>query len=213
MRSSTSVLLICALFASILVVSNGLEDYKYEDEPDCRDDCSALNGTSELEVESCYVNYMEYYNYKFVKSMVNFGKMSVYAGIWAIRYEKADTELYDRVFTRLLAQYNNPAILGNVKFDEFNQTATFIYRALRPYSVKRDKSSAVKYEYYPSLKCSVPCIYELHTWQTLFYLSVVIFALALITVILYSISLRSQYQSFKHRLGNLIPNTQTSQDT
>lgn len=116
--------------------------------------------------------------------------------------DKADLELYDRVFHRLLARYNDPNVLGNVRFDELNHTASFIYQALRPYSIRRDeKGASVKYEFYPVLKCSVPCNYELSTWQALFYLSIIIFALALVTVILYSISLRSQYESFKQRLG------------
>jgi hypothetical protein len=49
------------------------------------DDCfkGELN---DQDKNSCLKAYMEFYSYKLVKSMFNFAKTSVYAGLWASRY-------------------------------------------------------------------------------------------------------------------------------
>lgn len=43
-------------------------------------------GVSGDEKKECLDTYMKFYSFKLVKSMINFAKTSVYAGIWALRY-------------------------------------------------------------------------------------------------------------------------------
>jgi hypothetical protein len=106
------------------------------------------------------------------------------------------------VFTETLAKYNNPDILGSMSFDDLNKTAQFIYNELKYLTVKH-KPPLIKYESYPTLSCPTPCSYELMTWQTLFYLALTIFVLALATVLLYSVFLRKQYIQLKARSKTL----------
>lgn len=117
--------------------------------------------------------------------------------------EKPDLDLFERVFRKNLDSYNNQNILGTLKFDDLNKTANYIFNQLKSFTVKREKNQEVPYASYPSLKCPVPCTYELVTWQTLFGVSCAIFVLCLITISLYSIFLRKQYISLKNRLKNI----------
>ena len=91
-------------FCSILVLV--VSEYANEDEPRCRlalfsiyknqiyliinlnlnrDDCFSSQIT-EQEKNNCLKTYMEFYSYKLVRSMFNFAKTSVYAGLWVNRY-------------------------------------------------------------------------------------------------------------------------------
>ena len=67
--------------------------------------------------------------------------------------------------------------------------------AHRPYSIP--------YASIPSLQCPVLCSYDLSAWKTLFFISMSIFILALITISLYTIFLRKQYLSLKTRLKKI----------
>ena len=190
----------CFLLALIAVTTS---EYANEDEPDCRDDCySNQLSMNEEQKNTCLKQYMEFYSYKLVKSMFNFAKTSVYAGLWANRYESADELLFERVFNETLANYNKPEILGSLSFEDLAQTSQYIFDQLKYLTIKRNEV-IVKYESYPSLTCPTPCSYELVTWQTLFYLALTIFILALITVMLYSVFLRKQYISLKTRAKNI----------
>lgn len=110
--------------------------------------------------------------------------------------------LFEKVFMNTLSKYNDPEILGRLDFDTLNKTALYLYERLKIWTQKREPSNAIPYESYPSLKCPVPCTYEYVTWQTLFYISLIIFVLALFTVSFYSIFLRRQYVSLRNRLKN-----------
>lgn len=118
------------------------------------------------------------------------------------KQEKADETLFEKVFMTTLSKYNNTALLGNVNYEQLNKLSVYMLNSMKPYWSKKTKDNVLANEYYPSLTCSTPCNYEKQSWQTLFYLSLTIFILALTTVILYSVSLRSQYRSLKTRLEN-----------
>ncbi|CAF0705604.1 unnamed protein product [Brachionus calyciflorus] len=193
---------ITALSIGILILVNfSLGEYVSEDEPPCRDNCYRESLESSEKVE-CVKEYMEFYSYKMVKSVFNFAKIAVYAGLWNSRNEKPDPQLFERIFQETLQNYNDSSILGNVEYDLLNRTATQLYERLRQWTVKREKNNSVPYESYPILKCPVPCNYELLTWQTLFYVSLAIFVLALFSVLFYSVFLRKQYVSLRNRFKN-----------
>lgn len=78
-------------------------DYISADEPECRlnwinlaikivrliifvifrEDCLKLNETLQTE---CLNQMMQFYSYKYIKSVFNFGKSAIYAGLWATRF-------------------------------------------------------------------------------------------------------------------------------
>ena len=109
--------------------------------------------------------------------------------------------MFGNVSMDILKKYNNSKVLGNINFDEINSVVQAIHKSLEPYHTNA-KGVEIPYPY-PSLKCPTMCSYELFTWQTLFYVSIAIFVLALITVLLYAIFLRKQYRSLKDRLKNV----------
>ena len=111
--------------------------------------------------------------------------------------------LFKNVFQRNLEAYNNSEILGSLSFEDLTKTANYVYEQLEKFTLNKTEEEQVQYENYPSLKCPIPCTYELLTWQTLFGLSVAIFVLCMITISLYSIFLRKQYVSLKSRLKNI----------
>ena len=47
-----------------------------------RENCLALNDTMKFE---CLNQMIEFYTYKYLKGVFNFGKSAVYAGLWAKR--------------------------------------------------------------------------------------------------------------------------------
>ncbi|RNA11134.1 hypothetical protein BpHYR1_009948 [Brachionus plicatilis] len=193
---------VIALIVQLFVLISSqivLSEYVSEDDPPCVEDC---NSVPLSEKSKCIQAYAEFYNYRMVKSVFNFAKVSVYAGLWNSRYEKADPMLFERVFMNTLNQYNDPAILGKLSFETLNKTALYLYERLKVWTKKREPSNAIPFESYPSLKCPTPCIYDLVTWQSLFYISLVIFVLALFTVLFYSIFLRRQYVSLRNRFKN-----------
>lgn len=49
-----------------------------------REDCFALNETREK--EKCINDLMIFYSYKMIKSVFNYGKTAIYAGLWATRH-------------------------------------------------------------------------------------------------------------------------------
>jgi hypothetical protein len=119
-----------------------------------------------------------------------------------IKKEYSDDQLFEKVFNNILINYNNPEILGSLSFADLNQTAQYVFGQLK-YLTGKQKPMLVKYESYPTLSCPTPCSYELLTWQTLFYLALTIFVLALATVLLYSVFLRKQYIQLKARSKTL----------
>ena len=48
-----------------------------------RDDCLRGNTTDK---PKCYQQLIEFYSYKLVKSIFNYGKISIYAGLWVKRF-------------------------------------------------------------------------------------------------------------------------------
>ncbi len=74
---------------------------------------------------------------------------------------------------------------------------------LKTYSGNRLRDADIPYASYPSLACPIQCTNEIVTWQAMFYFSLAIFILCAITITLYSIFLRKQYQSLKSRLKAL----------
>jgi len=171
-------------------------EYVNEDEPECRSDCSALTNVNEI--SACKKQHLEFYSFRMIKSMFNFAKVSIFAGLWVERYEKANEQLFERIFHETLLSYDNSAVLGTLKFEQLNESATYIYDQLKRYTLKQDKE--IPYKSYPSLKCPTPCSYELVTWQTLFGISLTVFILSVITISLYTVFLRTQYMSLKNRL-------------
>ncbi len=102
-----------------------------------------------------------------------------------------------------LNSYNDSSILGQLQFGSLNQTAMFIYEKFKKYAEPLSSDEEVPYETYPSLKCPIPCTYELVTWQTLFGISLCIFLLSAITISLYSVFLRKQYNTLRTRIKNV----------
>ncbi len=85
-----------------------------------------------------------------------------------------------------------------------SETANFVRSQFDAFKeFKENENELIPYESYPTLKCPTPCNYELETWKTLFGLSVGIFALTLITIILYSVFLVKQYSAMKNRKKNI----------
>ena len=50
---------------------------------DCRENCLELDDTMK---EECLKEVMEFYSYKLIKSVFNYGKLAIYAGLWNTRY-------------------------------------------------------------------------------------------------------------------------------
>lgn len=197
----------CVRILALVLVASSSGEYANEDEPPCLENCYStrlsLNEQRNTEQRNeCLKAYIEFYSYKLVKSMFNFAKTSVYAGLWVNRYEYSDDNLFGNIINETLAKYNNSDILGTLKFEDLNQTVRYVYEQLKYLTIRRNEI-LVKYDSYPVLQCPTPCSYELVTWQTLFYLALTIFILALITVLLYSIFLRKQYIQLKARSKNL----------
>ena len=109
--------------------------------------------------------------------------------------------LFESVLMSSLASYNSSKLLGNTRFEALNRTIGEIYGKLKYLTHKQEKE--IPYKSYPSLKCPIPCSYELVTWQTLFGISVGIFFLSLVTISLYSIFLRRQYISLTNRIKSI----------
>jgi hypothetical protein len=190
-------LLVVHLLVEVTFISG---EYVSEGDLPCRETCDDLEGTDKAE---CLREYMEFYSYKLVNSMFNYGKVAIYAGLWASRYEQPDLDLFKNVFIRNLELYNSTALLGSIPFEDLNKTASFVFAKFEQFTLQRSEADQVPYESYPSLKCPVPCTYELLTWKTLFGLSAAICVLCLITISLYSIFLRKQYIALKSRLKNI----------
>ena len=114
--------------------------------------------------------------------------------------EKPDPKLFGKVFTDVLNMYQNASILGGIDFKDLNTTTFKIFDRLAKYAGKQSSKDLINYGSYPSLQCPTLCNHEIITWQAMFYLSLVIFILSAITISLYSIFLRKQYDSLKERL-------------
>ncbi len=56
-----------------------------------REDCFNLNETLK---EDCLKEGMEFYSYKRIKSVFNYGKTAIYAGLWNTRYVRFNEESY-----------------------------------------------------------------------------------------------------------------------
>ena len=163
-----------------------------------KSDCSDKLGD---ERKACLDQLIEYHSYKLVKSLFNFGKASIYNGLWRLRYEHAEPDLFDQIFNSTLERYNDPAYLGALSYAQLFKLANFTLASFAPY--RETEKMEFEYSSIPSLKCPVTCTYELLTWQTLFYTSIAIFVLALVAIALYSIFLTKQYKSMKKRLKSI----------
>lgn len=191
-------ILIHAILYILSYIPHSYAEYASLDEPSCREDCFSL--TEPGRQDECLTAMMEFYSYKMIKGIFNYGKTAIYAGLWNNRYEKADPELFKDVFDAVLKQYNSTSVLGGLDYDQLNTTASFIFEQLEKYSVKQSSGQLIEYGSYPSLQCPNYCSHEVGTWQAMFYLSLTIFILSAITISLYSIFLRKQYDSLKGRL-------------
>lgn len=187
------------LFLFNCQILNVNAEYENEGEPECSSDCDLITNLNEK--TQCQKKYLEFYSYKLVKSIFNFAKVSIFAGLWVNRYKESDPELFETILVKNINSYNDSNILGQLKFESLNATIIDIYNKLKRYTVKTEEE--VPYQQYPSLKCPTPCTYELVTWQTLFGISLSIFLLSLITISLYSIFLRKQYNSLRDRIKNI----------
>lgn len=125
--------------------------------------------------------------------------------VWFYLKEKSDPDLFEKVFLRTLKKYNNQTVLGNLKFQDLENTMNQLYKSFKYLTLKRGENEdpLVAYSSYPSLKCPIPCTYELLTWQTLFAISIIIFALTLFTIITYSVMLRKQNISLRKKLTKI----------
>lgn len=186
------------VFCIIENIPSSCSEYISLDEPPCRQDCSELQPNLQ---EECLNDLMEFYSYKMIKGIFNYGKTAIYAGLWVSRYEKPDDDLFENVFNSILNQYNDEKLLGGIEFSQLNSTTRSIYEQLRKYTVKKSSKLMVPYGSYPSLTCPHLCDQELVTWQMMFYLTLAVFILSSITISLYSIFLRKQYSSLKKRLN------------
>jgi hypothetical protein len=190
------------LLISILIVKLNaqlFDDYSSSDDLAC-DNCSSMNDKSE-----CLGKQVEYFNYKLVRSIFNFGKSAIYHGIWINRNEKADKTLFERVLNETLKEYElNMNLTGNLDYLTIDTIVRDFYLNISDYS---NGNMDIDYDKYPSLKCPTPCTYDLITWQTLFGLSVAIFLLAFITITIYSVYLHKQYSILRDRLGKNVKYT------
>lgn len=176
-----------------------IDDYSSSDDLPCNS-CPSIGDTSE-----CLEKQVEYFNYKLVRSIFNFGKSAIYNGIWTNRYEKADKGLFERILNETLREYeSNADSTGNLDYKTLEALVRGFYSNISDYS---NGNIEVEYEKYPSLKCPTPCTYDLITWQTLFGLSVAIFVLAFITITIYSVYLHKQYSMLRSRLGKSVKYT------
>ena len=73
---------------------------------------------------------------------------------------------------------------------------------MKPYTTG-EKGETIEYSQYPSLRCPIPCTYEILTWQTLVGISIGIFVLAFITTGIYSIYLHKQYSILRTRIKSI----------
>lgn len=108
--------------------------------------------------------------------------------------------MFETLFQSILNEYNKNEILGSIDFSELNATTQNIFENLKQYSGRKLTTDDIPYGSYPTLVCPNQCTNEVVTWQALFYLSLAIFILSAITITLYSIFLRKQYDSLKSRL-------------
>ena len=81
---------IFVLLFLIITLKSDLIDAEYVsiDDPKCTSGCSALSDINARTI--CYQDQLNFYNYKLVKSIFNFGKASIYAGLWINRYVRID---------------------------------------------------------------------------------------------------------------------------
>lgn len=66
------------------LASGEFREYASIDDPTCSSDCSSV--TDPKAREACFKDQLDFHNYKLVKSIFNFGKASIYAGLWVQRY-------------------------------------------------------------------------------------------------------------------------------
>lgn len=173
-------------------LANAFEDYYSIDEPNCVEKCD----NSDLE---CQKKLLNFYSYKLVKSIYNYGKTAIYAGLWNKRYEKAEKDLFETVLNDTIGAYKTTDYLGSFDPNEFSSLVYNFYSNFK----SEVSDSQVKYGEYPILTCPTLCTYDLITWQTLFGISLAIFILALITISIYSIYLYKQYKALKDRLKSI----------
>jgi hypothetical protein len=79
-----------------LQISNINCEYENENEPECQSNCDSL--TDPVKQAECQKKYLEFYSYKLVKSIFNFAKVSIFAGLWASRYV---SKIYFFIFLNL----------------------------------------------------------------------------------------------------------------
>jgi hypothetical protein len=70
---------------------------------------------------------LKFYNYKLVKSIFNYGKAAIYAGLWTGRYENPDNELFEKIFNETLDEFDRYEYLGNLKSEDFRKAALKLY--------------------------------------------------------------------------------------
>jgi hypothetical protein len=193
------------LFAGLvnfgLLTASNMVEYASYDSPECIHDCFELE---EVERSGCLETQLNYFTYRLVKSVYNYGKLAIYAGVWVNRYYKQrDETLFKKTFYDILASYNQSNFMGQIDYAKFNILAENILSKVDQYT-----NQTIEYEKYPSLACPVECTYDIATWKTIFGLSFSIFLLALVTTGIYSVYLHKQYKLIRNRLKKLNLNKQ-----
>jgi hypothetical protein len=65
-------------------INGEYKEYASIDDPVCTSDCSSIyDSNKKLE---CFEKQLNFHNYKLVKSLFNYGKAAIYAGLWYNRY-------------------------------------------------------------------------------------------------------------------------------
>ena len=85
-------------------------EYVSIDDPTCTSDCSSLSDTTAR--TTCYKDQLNFYNYKLVKSVFNFGKASIYSGLWINRYVREKERLKFLKFIFFLKGKSRPSIIS-----------------------------------------------------------------------------------------------------
>ena len=65
------------------LINGEFREYASNDDPVCTSDCSSIQ--DQKEKQECFKKQLDFHNYKLVKSIFNFGKSAIYAGLWSFR--------------------------------------------------------------------------------------------------------------------------------
>ena len=87
----------------------------------------SCSNKGQLTNDNCNQEKLKFYNYKLVKSIFNYGKAAIYAGLWTGRYENPDNELFEKIFNETLDEFDRYEYLGNLKSEDFRKAALKLY--------------------------------------------------------------------------------------